>query len=69
LVRQVVDVARKVTGIDIPIKESPRREGDPPMLVADSTKLKQKLDWKPRYDDLEYIIKTAWDWENKSVHR
>jgi UDP-glucose 4-epimerase len=68
-VRKVVDVARKVTGIDIPIKESPRREGDPPVLVADSTKLKQKLDWKPRYDDLEYIIKTAWDWEKKSVHR
>jgi UDP-glucose 4-epimerase len=68
-VRQVVDVARRVTGIDIPIKESPRRAGDPPVLVADSTKLKQKLNWKPRYDDLKFIIKTAWDWEKKSGHR
>jgi UDP-glucose 4-epimerase len=67
--RQVVDVARRVTGIDIPVRESPRREGDPPLLVADITKLKQKLDWKPRYDDLEFIIKTAWDWEKRSVHR
>jgi UDP-glucose 4-epimerase len=64
-VRQVLDVARSVTGIDFPVKESQRREGDAPILVADSAKLKQGLDWKPRYDDLKYIVKTAWDWENK----
>jgi len=67
-VRQVLEVARRVTGINFPIKESQRRAGDPPVLVADSTKLKQKLNWKPRYDDLDYIIKTAWDWEKKSFH-
>jgi UDP-glucose 4-epimerase len=64
-VRQVLDVTRRVTGIDLPIRESQRREGDSPILVADSSKLKQTLDWKPRYDDLEYVIKTAWDWERK----
>ncbi len=64
-VRQVLDVIRSVTGIDFPVRESQRREGDSPILVADSSKLKQRLDWKPRFDDLKYIIKTAWDWEKK----
>ncbi len=64
-VQQVMDVARRVTGIDFPIKESQRRAGDPPVLVADSAKLKQKLNWKPRYDDLDTIVKTAWEWERK----
>jgi UDP-glucose 4-epimerase len=64
-VRQVLDVTRSVTGIDFSVRESQRREGDSPILVADSSKLKQRLDWKPRFDDLKYIIKTAWDWEKK----
>jgi UDP-glucose 4-epimerase len=66
-VRQVIEVARKVSGIDFPVMETRRREGDPPSLIADSTRLRQQLHWKPRYDDLEYIVKTAWDWENKSA--
>lgn len=66
-VRQVLDVARTVTGVDFPISESNRREGDSPSLVADSSKIKQSLNWKPHYDDLSAIIKTAWDWEKKSV--
>jgi hypothetical protein len=62
-VRQVLDVTRSVTGIDFPVKEPQRREGDSPILVADSSKLKQRSDWKPMYDELKYIVKTAWDWE------
>jgi UDP-glucose 4-epimerase len=68
-VKQVIDVARKVTGVDLPIRESRRREGDSPSLIADSARLKQHLHWKPRYDDIEYIIKTAWNWENKLIKR
>jgi UDP-glucose 4-epimerase len=64
-VRQVLDVARKVTGVDFPVRESSRREGDPPSLVADSSKIKQKFNWQPRHDDLSSIVKTAWDWEKK----
>ena len=64
-VRQVLDVARKVTGIAFKIIEAVPREGDSPILVADSSKLRQKLNWTPRHDDLQYIIKTAWDWEKK----
>ena len=62
-VRQVIDIARKVTGIDIPVVTAGRRPGDPPSLVADSTLLRQELGWTPRHDDLEFIIRTAWDWE------
>jgi UDP-glucose 4-epimerase len=64
-VREVVDTAKKVTGIDFRVEETGRREGDPPLLVADTSKIKEKLGWKPHYDDLEYIIKTAWEWESK----
>lgn len=64
-VREVVETARKVTGIDFPAKETGRRAGDPPSLVADSSKIREELDWKPSHDDLEYIIKTSWDWGKK----
>jgi UDP-glucose 4-epimerase len=64
-VRDVVNVARSVTGIDFPIHESRRREGDAPVLVADSSKIRQKLGWKPMHEDLSYIVKTAWEWERK----
>jgi UDP-glucose 4-epimerase len=65
-VREVIQAARIVTGKVIPVRESGRREGDAPVLVAESTKLKRCLNWKPRYDDLSYIIKTAWEWERKT---
>jgi len=58
-------VAKKVTGIDFKVIESDRRPGDPPQLIADCSKIKKKLNWQPRYNDLEFIIKTAWEWEKK----
>lgn len=64
-VKEVVNTVRKVTGINFEAREAGRRAGDPPALVADNTKIKNILNWKPRYDDLEYIIKTAWEWEKK----
>ncbi len=66
-VREVVETAKKVTGIDFTVEETSRREGDPPELIADSSKIRQKLNWAPRYDDLEYIIATAWNWEKKRL--
>ncbi|WP_029522928.1 UDP-glucose 4-epimerase GalE [Persephonella sp. KM09-Lau-8] len=62
-VREVVEAAKKVTGIDFPVEETDRRPGDPAILVADNSKLVNNLNWKPKYDDIEYIIKTAWNWE------
>jgi UDP-glucose 4-epimerase len=68
-VREVVAAAKKVTGINFTVEEAPRRAGDPPRLVADSTKLRSMTGWQPLYDDLEFIIRTAWDWELKLKER
>ncbi len=62
-VKEVVDTVKKITRIDFPVEETDRRPGDPAVLVADNTKIKDVLDWKPNYDDLEFIVKTAWNWE------
>ncbi|MEK6673925.1 MAG: UDP-glucose 4-epimerase GalE [Nitrospirota bacterium] len=64
-VKEVVDAAKRVTGVDFRVINTGRREGDPPALVADSTKLRNTLGWKPGHDDLDYIIRTAFEWEKK----
>lgn len=58
-VRQVVQSAEKTLGLKIPIIEGPRREGDPPILVADATKAIKELGWNPRYPDLQSMIEHA----------
>ena len=60
--REVIQAAERVTGNKIPVKEGPRRAGDPPQLVAAADKARDVLGWKPRYPDLEMIIETAWNW-------
>lgn len=62
-VREVIETAKRVTGVDFPVVEAQRREGDPAELVADSRKIKRVLSWEPRHDDLEFIVRTAWNWE------
>lgn len=64
-VREVVEKAKEVTGIDFHVRETGRREGDPPALIADSSLIKKELGWGPRHDDLGFIIRTAWEWEKK----
>ncbi len=61
-VNEVIETARKVTGHPIPAKISPRRAGDPAILIASSKKAKNILGWKPKHDSLEEIIETAWRW-------
>ncbi|HVO43071.1 MAG TPA: UDP-glucose 4-epimerase GalE [Aggregatilineales bacterium] len=61
-VRQVIAVARKVTGHPIPALGTPRRPGDSPVLVASSEKINEELGWRPKYPDLETIISSAWAW-------
>jgi UDP-glucose 4-epimerase len=61
-VREVVEVARKVTGHPIPVIESPRRAGDPALLIASSEKIRRELGWQPRFEDLQSIIESAWQW-------
>lgn len=59
---EVIEVARRVTGHPIPAIEAPRRSGDPAALVASSEKIRRELGWSPRYNDLETIIASAWEW-------
>ena len=61
-VKEVIDVARKVTGHPIPAVLCDRRAGDPAQLVASSEKAKSVLGWKPQYADLETIVSSAWAW-------
>jgi UDP-arabinose 4-epimerase len=61
-VREVIQTAHSVTGRVIPVREGPRRPGDPPRLVADATRANTELGWTPKYADLNQIIKSAWSW-------
>ncbi|MGH0033575.1 MAG: UDP-glucose 4-epimerase GalE [Myxococcota bacterium] len=59
-VREVIDVARKVTGHPVPASIAPRREGDPARLVSGGTVARDELGWQPRRSDLEQIVRDAW---------
>ncbi|MGN9867026.1 UDP-glucose 4-epimerase GalE [Bacillus swezeyi] len=61
-VKEVVETARKVTGRPIPAEIAERRAGDPAQLIASSAKAMHELGWKPKYNDLETIIESAWNW-------
>ena len=64
-VREVIESARRVTGHPIPSRSIPRRAGDPAVLVASSEKAIRELGWKPRYTQLDDIVRTAWLWHQK----
>ncbi len=64
-VKELVEIARKVTGHSIPVREVGRRAGDPERLVASSEKIRKELGWSPRYDDPEKIVATAWEWHRR----
>jgi UDP-glucose 4-epimerase len=64
-VREVIESARRVTGHPIPAEIHPRRAGDPAVLVASSEKAIRELGWKPRYSQIDEIIRTAWLWHQK----
>jgi UDP-glucose 4-epimerase len=61
-VREVIDCCRRVTGKDIAVREQPRRAGDPPRLIAASDKIRRELGWEPRFQNIEAIVRNAWDW-------
>lgn len=66
-VKEVIEIAEQVTGRQIPVEEGPRRPGDPAILVAGSEKIKRELGWHPRYQDLETIVETAWEWHRNQA--
>lgn len=64
-VREVIRGVEEVTGKPVPVKETSRRAGDPPVLVASSEKIQRELGWRPRYTELRTIIETAWNWHRQ----
>ncbi len=64
-VREVIESARRVTGHPIPAEVCPRRAGDPAFLIASSEKAIRELGWKPKYTQLDDIVRTAWIWHQK----
>ncbi len=64
-VKEVVERAKKVTGVDFKTKTAPRREGDPATLIAEAEKIKKLLQWQPEFNSLDTIIGDAWRWEKK----
>jgi UDP-glucose 4-epimerase len=64
-VREVVESARRVTGHPIPVDEMPRRPGDPAVLIAGSAKIEKDLGWKPKYTQLDDIVRSAWEWHQQ----
>jgi UDP-glucose 4-epimerase len=64
-VREVLQSVERVSGRKLAVREEPRREGDPPILVAKADRIKQLLGWKPALDDLDQIVRSSLEWERK----
>ena len=65
-VMEVIESVRRVTGDRLDTRIAPRRPGDPPLLIADTGAIRSVLDWSPRYNNIDLIIRTAIDWEKKA---
>ncbi|HEX8809800.1 MAG TPA: UDP-glucose 4-epimerase GalE, partial [Xanthobacteraceae bacterium] len=64
-VRQVLASVERVTGRRLKVREARRRDGDPPTLIARADRIRSQLNWQPRLDDLDTIVRTAWNWEQR----
>jgi UDP-glucose-4-epimerase GalE len=60
--REVLAGIERVVGRPVPVREAPRRPGDPPELVADARRFRERFDWEPRLSDLDSVVRTAWAW-------
>jgi len=67
-VREVIRAIEEIHGQRLNVREEPRRAGDPPTLVAGADRIRSLLAWHPRYDDLEFIVKTSLDWEQRRFY-
>lgn len=68
-VREVLDAVQRVDGKPLPMREEARRPGDPPILVADARRVREVFAWRPRYDDLDAIVRTSLNWEKKQLEQ
>jgi UDP-glucose 4-epimerase len=64
-VKEVLNKVRQITGVNIKAEETPRRAGDPAIVMSKAEKIRKVLGWKPQYDDLDLIIRSAYEWEKK----
>jgi UDP-glucose 4-epimerase len=62
-VKEVISTMKSVTGVDFRVNLEGRRDGDPAILIANNSKIRNKMGWKPKYDNLELICKSAYKWE------
>jgi len=68
-VREVLAAVERVNGAALNITEEPRRDGDPPVLIAEAKKIQKVLGWQPRFDDLDTIVRTSLEWERKIANQ
>ncbi|GAB4357136.1 MAG: UDP-glucose 4-epimerase GalE [Immundisolibacter sp.] len=64
-VREVLAAVERALGRPLAVQDAPRRPGDPAILVAESSRIRQALGWQPQHDDLDFIVRTALDWERR----
>lgn len=64
-VKEVIKAVKEVSGVDFKVVDAPRRSGDPAVLIAKSQKIRSLTGWKPKRDDLKFIVKTALEWEKR----
>lgn len=64
-VSEVIDAFERVTGRPLPHVIGPRRPGDPSQLIADTAQLRAELEWRPRYDEIDFIVRSAIEWERR----
>ena len=62
---EMVEAAKRITGIDFTVVYDDRRPGDPAELIGSNTKAKEILGWEPKYSDIDTILKTAWEWQKR----
>lgn len=67
-VKEVVSRVKKITGSDFKVNELPRRAGDPAFVISEAKRISQLTGWKPKYDDLNIIIKSAYEWEKNRTY-
>ncbi|PZT48928.1 UDP-glucose 4-epimerase GalE [Helicobacter valdiviensis] len=67
-VKEVIQCVKEVSGVDFAVKEQPRRAGDPAILMSDNQKILTHTNWKPKYNDLKIICKSAYEWEKQLKH-
>jgi len=68
-VYEVIESFKRVTGAPLAYDVAPRRAGDPPQLIADNAAIRTVLDWRPRYDDIDFIVETAIAWERRMAEK